>query len=109
AVVHGQRDKISRLIEHGAFRRDHHALERSQGKFLHNASEEVRRQKSEVRMRRTQILASDFCVLASLFRYFTSPAIRLACSAASSMPPTYRNAPSGNWSHLPSQISWKLR
>ena len=42
-----------------------------------------------------------------IFNYF--PAIFLAASSASSMEPTYMNAPSGRWSHLPSQISWKLR
>src|SRR5206468_5660575 len=35
--------------------------------------------------------------------------MRLACSAASSMPPTYMKAPSGRWSHFPSHSSLKLR
>src|SRR5262249_57238142 len=33
----------------------------------------------------------------------------LACSAASSIGPTYMKAPSGRWSHLPSHSSLKLR
>src|SRR5207245_1478826 len=41
-------------------------------------------------------------------RQFPSPAIFLAFSAASSMPPTYINALSGRWSHLPSHNSLKL-
>src|SRR5262245_30503181 len=35
--------------------------------------------------------------------------IFLACSSACSMAPTYMKAPSVRWSHLPSQISLKLR
>ena len=39
----------------------------------------------------------------------TSAAIFLACSSACSITPTYMNACSGRWSHLPSHISSKLR
>src|SRR5262249_23016953 len=41
--------------------------------------------------------------------YFPSAASFLACSSASSMPPTYMKACSGRWSHLPSHNSLKLR
>src|SRR5439155_739877 len=41
--------------------------------------------------------------------HFPSAASFLACSSASSMAPTYMNACSGRWSHLPSHSSLKLR
>src|SRR5262249_11367054 len=86
AVEHWQRHEVGRLVEYrplGRHYADLHALAVNRRRMCFSHS------------------SPDFDYLPAF--------IRSACSAASSMAPTYMNAPSGRWSHLPSQISSKER
>src|SRR5579883_401564 len=88
AVVHRQGHEVRGLVQDGPFR------------CYHNTLQEPGR--AGERRGRPVGGSCHEC-------YFPSPAIFLACSAASSMPPIYMKALSGRWSHLPSQSSLKLR
>src|SRR5436190_16936477 len=85
AVVQGQRDKLCMHLQRRGFRSDDHTFHHS------NSGSHI---------------DTSFIAFGHRNSYF---AIFLACSSACSIAPTYMNACSGRWSHLPSQISSKLR
>src|SRR5262249_593386 len=86
AIVHRKCYEIRGLLEDGPLGRDDDALKRLAGRSM-----SFRRHYSPL--------------LLTFFPAF----MRSACCAACSMGPTYMKAPSGKLSHLPSQISSKLR